>query len=94
MDKVFGPSVSTYVIYEEKLKELVIKVVDGINATIFAYGQTSSGKTYTMRGTEEYPGVIPLAIEDVFKWIYKNHEREYLCRISYLEVIIRNIFNN
>lgn len=35
--------------------------------TVFAYGQTSSGKTFTMRGTQDTPGIIPLAIRDVFK---------------------------
>ena len=37
--------------------------------TVFAYGQTSSGKTFTMMGTEEQPGVIPLAIQEIFEYI-------------------------
>jgi centromeric protein E len=43
--------------------------MEGINGTIFAYGQTSSGKTFTMKGSHEYPGIIPLAIQDIFKFI-------------------------
>jgi len=39
--------------------------------TIFAYGQTSSGKTFTMMGSEHNPGVMPLALEDVFQTIKK-----------------------
>lgn len=39
--------------------------------TIFAYGQTASGKTYTMMGSEDYLGVIPRAIHDIFQKIKK-----------------------
>ena len=37
--------------------------------TIFAYGQTNAGKTYTMKGSKQNPGVIPLAIQDIFSYI-------------------------
>lgn len=40
-----------------------------IEGTVFAYGQTNSGKTYTMRGTKAEPGVIPLAVHDLFQII-------------------------
>lgn len=46
--------------------------------TIFAYGQTSSGKTFTMMGTSRTPGVIPQAVEDVFQSI-KNVRMDYTC---------------
>jgi len=39
--------------------------------TVFAYGQTASGKTYTMTGIEGQPGIIPQAIEDVFAYIHE-----------------------
>ena len=41
-------------------------VMQGFNGTIFAYGQTASGKTFTMMGNDFYPGIVPLAIEDIF----------------------------
>jgi len=40
-----------------------------IEGTVFAYGQTNSGKTYTMRGSKAEPGVIPLAVNDLFRII-------------------------
>lgn len=43
--------------------------MDGVNGTVFAYGQTSSGKTYTIQGNEREPGIIPLGIEQVFSQI-------------------------
>ena len=39
--------------------------------TVFAYGQTSSGKTHTMMGTNENPGVIPLGVKDIFRYVRK-----------------------
>ncbi|EFJ34685.1 hypothetical protein SELMODRAFT_81191, partial [Selaginella moellendorffii] len=52
---------------------------------IFAYGQTSSGKTYTMRGSERDPGLIHRAICDVFSTIQSVY-REFLIRVSYMEI--------
>lgn len=49
------------------------------SGTIFAYGQTASGKTYTMMGSEDYLGVIPRAIHDIFQKINKvNNLAEFL----------------
>lgn len=60
--------------------------MNGINGTIFAYGQTSSGKTYTMQGTKSSPGIISLSIKDVFNFIEKHSHGEFLLRVSYLEI--------
>ncbi|XP_074313244.1 kinesin-like protein KIN-7M, chloroplastic isoform X6 [Silene latifolia] len=60
--------------------------MDGINGTVFAYGVTSSGKTHTMHGDDSYPGIIPLAIKDVFSIIQETSGREFLLRVSYLEI--------
>ncbi|MEJ1270799.1 centromere protein E [Cricetulus griseus] len=54
--------------------------------TIFAYGQTASGKTHTMMGSEDCLGVIPRAIHDIFQRIKKFPEREFLLRVSYMEI--------
>ncbi|KAI9142686.1 P-loop containing nucleoside triphosphate hydrolase protein [Paraphysoderma sedebokerense] len=64
--------------------------------TIFAYGQTSSGKTFTMNGSNREPGVIPLAISDIFNSISQDETHEYLLRISYCEIyneVIRDLVN-
>ncbi|KAG0474889.1 hypothetical protein HPP92_014575 [Vanilla planifolia] len=54
--------------------------------TVFAYGVTSSGKTHTMHGDQNSPGIIPLAIKDVFSIIQDTPGREFLLRVSYLEI--------
>lgn len=66
---------------------LVWSAMDGFNATIFAYGQTGSGKTFTMKGNlRRNPGIIPLAVQDLFEYIKQTPEREFLLRVSYFEI--------
>mmetsp|Transcript_12 Transcript_12/g.13 ORF Transcript_12/g.13 Transcript_12/m.13 type:complete len:818 (+) Transcript_12:117-2570(+) len=85
-DRVFGAEESTETLYDEVMQDLVVSAMEGKHCSAFAFGQTSTGKTYTMQGTSEYPGVIPRAIHDVFSYISKRSDREFLLRVSYLEV--------
>ncbi|KAG8761357.1 Kinesin-like protein kip2 [Serendipita sp. 396] len=73
-------------IYEAAARRHVRSAMEGFNAVIFAYGQTASGKTFTLSGTDEEPGVIPRAMRDVFAYIKATPDREYLLRASYLEI--------
>lgn len=86
LDNIFGKGWTTQQVYEQTTQALIQKVVGGFNSTVFAYGQTSSGKTHTMRGTDEEPGIIPLAVGEIFDHIGKTQEREFLLRVSYMEV--------
>ena len=65
--------------------------MEGYNAVIFAYGQTASGKTFTLSGDEAEPGIIPRAMKDVFAFIRRTSTREYLLRCSYLEIYNESI---
>jgi centromeric protein E len=60
--------------------------MQGYNAVCFAYGQTGSGKSHTMTGTPAAPGVVPLAVEEIFQIIRKETDREWVLRASYLEL--------
>jgi centromeric protein E len=60
--------------------------MQGFNAVCFAYGQTGSGKSHTMAGTTGDPGVVPLAVEEIFRIIREGREREWVLRASYLEL--------
>lgn len=60
--------------------------MDGYHGTVFAYGMTGTGKTFSMQGTTSSPGVIPLAITDIFSYIRETPHREFLLRVSYLEI--------
>ncbi|XP_057456471.1 kinesin-like protein KIN-7D, mitochondrial [Lotus japonicus] len=85
-DRVFGPHTITDEVYEVAAKPVVKAAMEGVNGTVFAYGVTSSGKTHTMHGDQDSPGIIPLAIKDVFSIIQDTPGREFLLRVSYLEI--------
>ncbi|CAL5027435.1 unnamed protein product [Urochloa decumbens] len=85
-DKVFGPATTTRHVYDVAAQHVVSGAMQGINGTVFAYGVTSSGKTHTMHGEQKSPGIIPLAVKDVFSIIQDTPGREFLLRVSYLEI--------
>ncbi|KAL2477120.1 Kinesin motor family protein [Forsythia ovata] len=85
-DKVFGPNTNTQEVYEVAGRPVVKAAMEGVNGTVFAYGVTSSGKTHTMHGDQNSPGIIPLAIKDVFSIIQDTPGCEFLLRVSYLEI--------
>ncbi|KAL8152097.1 hypothetical protein V2J09_021905 [Rumex salicifolius] len=85
-DHVFDESCSNSRVYDLLTKDIIHSAVEGFNGTCFAYGQTSSGKTFTMNGSENDPGIIQRAVRDVFERIHKNDDREFLIRVSYMEI--------
>lgn len=71
-DNVFDTNASTRDVYDEFAKPIIQSAMDGVNGTIFAYGMTSSGKTYTIYGSESGDaGIISLAIQNIFRIIEK-----------------------
>lgn len=101
-DKVFGENANTCEIYDALVRDLVESVTeDGINGTIFTYGQTCSGKTFTMQGSgdnESCVGIIQLAAKDVFQSIKENESNsECSVRVSYVEIYneeLRDLLND
>ena len=62
-------------------------VLQGRNGTVFCYGATGAGKTYTMLGTMESPGVMVLAIKDLFSKVrQRSYDGNYSIQLSYLEI--------
>ncbi|XP_073045805.1 LOW QUALITY PROTEIN: kinesin-like protein KIN-7K, chloroplastic [Primulina eburnea] len=95
-DRVFGPTTTTRHVYDVAAQHVVSGAMDGINGTIFAYGITSSGKTHTMHGDQRSPGIIPLAVKDAFSIIQETPSREFLLRVSYLEIyneVVNDLLN-
>ncbi|KAK3245095.1 hypothetical protein CYMTET_45320 [Cymbomonas tetramitiformis] len=90
-DRVFGVNSETAELYSATCAKLTASAVQGFNGTIFAYGQTSSGKTHTIRGTEQCPGVLPLAILDMFEQVKLNVDRKFLIRVCYIEIYNEDI---
>ncbi|XP_065200070.1 kinesin heavy chain isoform X2 [Planococcus citri] len=94
-DKVFKPNASQDKVYSEAAKSIVKDVLCGYNGTIFAYGQTSSGKTHTMEGVIGDPakqGIIPRIVNDIFNHIYAMEENlEFHIKVSYFEIYMDKI---
>uniref|UniRef100_A0A8C9WSB4 Kinesin-like protein n=1 Tax=Scleropages formosus TaxID=113540 RepID=A0A8C9WSB4_SCLFO len=76
-DRVFQSSTTQEQVYNACAQKIVKDVLEGYNGTIFAYGQTSSGKTHTMEGNLHDPdgmGIIPRIVQDIFNYIYSMDE--------------------
>ncbi|XP_015914812.1 kinesin-like protein KIF3B isoform X2 [Parasteatoda tepidariorum] len=87
-DAVFDGGSQTDV-YDEVFRPLVDSVINGFNGTIFAYGQTGAGKTYTMEGVlgdPEHEGVIPHSFKHIFSRIARSENTQFLVSASYLEI--------
>ncbi|XP_014822994.1 PREDICTED: kinesin-like protein KIF3B [Poecilia mexicana] len=88
-DSVYDCNSKQIDLYDETFRPLVDSVLLGFNGTIFAYGQTGTGKTYTMEGVRNDPerrGVIPNSFEHIFTHISRSQNQQYLVRASYLEI--------
>ncbi|XP_019167216.1 PREDICTED: kinesin-like protein KIN-8A isoform X2 [Ipomoea nil] len=86
-DAAFPESASQQEVYSTTTAELVEAVVQGRNGSVFCYGATGAGKTHTMLGTVESPGVMVLAIKDLFtKLRQMSFDGNHVVHLSYLEV--------
>uniref|UniRef100_A0A8C5HDW3 Kinesin-like protein n=1 Tax=Gouania willdenowi TaxID=441366 RepID=A0A8C5HDW3_GOUWI len=89
-DTVFGPESKQLDVYNLTARPIIDSVLEGYNGTIFAYGQTGTGKTYTMEGVRAVPeqrGIIPNSFAHVFGHIAKAEgDTRFLVRVSYLEI--------
>ncbi|XP_078152877.1 P-loop containing nucleoside triphosphate hydrolases superfamily protein [Carex rostrata] len=96
-DKVFGPNSKQKDLYNQAVIPIVKEVLEGFNCTIFAYGQTGTGKTYTMEGEcrrskarsrGQLPpdaGVIPRAVKQIFDTL-ESQNAEYSVKVTFLEL--------
>lgn len=93
-DRVFGPETEQRRLYEECAMPVVASVLNGFNGTLIAYGQTGTGKTYTMEGftsdAAERRGIIPRAMEDIFRQMSVRRAKDstgtFSIRASYLQI--------
>ena len=89
-DYVYPDTAQQCQVYETTAKHSVLSALQGYNASIIAYGQTSAGKTYTMEGfdSERLRGIIPRAIEEIFNYIEQKASptMRFLVRASYLQI--------
>ena len=92
-DRAFDGSANNEHIYEHTVKSLIDGVLRGMNATVFAYGATGSGKTYTMVGNERDPGLMVMSLRDIFGQMQADSDKDFHVRCSYLEVYNEIIYD-
>ena len=86
-DRVFDDNTTQGDVYESTTRNLLDSVMDGYNATVFAYGATGCGKTHTITGTAQQPGIIFLTMQELFERITdRNEEKVTEVSLSYLEI--------
>lgn len=95
-DYVFNPSTHQADVYDMSARQIIHSVLQGFNGTVFAYGQTSSGKTFTMSGASiddpDLKGIIPRMVGDVFSKIESADEHlEFTVKVGYCEIYLEKI---
>ena len=90
-DYAFDSKDTQETIFNSTTKPLIEGIINGFNATVFAYGATGAGKTYTMLGEDGNPGIMSLTFGELFKQIKNYSNREYLIKLCYLEIYNENI---
>uniref|UniRef100_A0A671TRL7 Kinesin-like protein n=1 Tax=Sparus aurata TaxID=8175 RepID=A0A671TRL7_SPAAU len=97
-DQVFSESSTQVDIFENTTKGVLDGVMNGFNCTVFAYGATGAGKTHTMLGSQDDPGVMYRTMKELFKRMDDaKEEKEFAVAFSYLEVYneqIRDLLAN
>ena len=84
---MFKPEDNNEAVYNELNEhKLIDSAMNGFNATIFAYGQTASGKTHTMMGSKNEKGIIQNAVDEIFDFIEIEEERQFQIQVSYMEI--------
>ncbi|XP_071540664.1 kinesin-like protein KIF19 isoform X3 [Panulirus ornatus] len=91
-DRLFHEDSTQKAVYEDTTKHLVEDVVNGFCATVFAYGATGAGKTFTMVGSPDQPGIMVRALNDLFQILGDpDKQKKTKISMSYLEIYNENI---
>ncbi|KAK4154217.1 P-loop containing nucleoside triphosphate hydrolase protein [Chaetomidium leptoderma] len=86
-DRIFDQNACQSDVYEATTRGLLDSILDGYNATVFAYGATGCGKTHTITGTSQHPGIIFLTMQELFEKINeRSADKVTEVSLSYLEI--------
>lgn len=95
-DGCYGPGSGQEAIFRENLAPLIERVLAGYNGTVFAYGNTGAGKTFTMQGSPADPGMIPLAVAELLAKLSQRQSRSqtrWTLGVSYLEIYKERVYD-
>ncbi|KAJ3416519.1 Kinesin-like protein kif3b [Chytridiales sp. JEL 0842] len=93
-DAAFGENSKQMEVYNATARSIVDAVLNGFNGTVFCYGQTGTGKTFSMQGVPDVPhlrGIIPNAFNHIFDHIARAVHKKFLVRVSFLEIYNEDI---
>ena len=100
-DKIYTPKTESQIIYKEICQNIIKNFINGLNGSIFMYGQTTSGKTFTMLGTPNNPGILPCSLNDIFIMMNENSNimenikfNIYCCYIEIYNEKVNDLLNN
>jgi len=95
-DNVFDENSTQSEVFKTVAQPIIAEVMKGYNGTVFAYGQTSSGKTHTMEGPDiessELRGIIPRTVDEIFKEVNNSEDTlEFILKCSYIEIYMEKV---
>jgi len=91
-DHVFGENSTQEQVFNIAALPVISDMLQGYNCTIFVYGQTSSGKTFSMTGDRENPGLSPRLLKKIFDHIYNSTDNtRFTIHVSYIEIYLEKI---
>ncbi|XP_039748795.1 kinesin-like protein KIF18A isoform X2 [Pararge aegeria] len=93
-DCVCGPKTTNQDVFESATKDMLASLMEGYNCSVFVYGATGAGKTFTMIGSKEHPGITYLTMDHLFRTISGFQvDREFDIGVSYIEVYNENVYD-
>ena len=100
-DRIYSYNSESQIIYKDICQDIIKRIIEGYNGSIFMYGQTTSGKTFTMLGTPNSPGILPCSLNDIFILVNRLEQENKNIMIniycSYIEIYnekINDLLNN
>ncbi|XP_018007501.2 kinesin-like protein KIN-7D, chloroplastic [Hyalella azteca] len=92
-DRVFDGNTRNVEVFRCAMMPLIEGVFEGSNGTLFAYGYTATGKTHTLLGCEEDPGIFRLAIANILEGVQNAQNRQYMVRVSIIELYMQKFYD-
>ncbi|KNE57035.1 hypothetical protein AMAG_02795 [Allomyces macrogynus ATCC 38327] len=91
LDNVYGPDSTQRSIFDTNVRPMLDEALTGVNATIFAYGMTGSGKTFTIEGTAEHPGIVINTV--MYLLAKRTHANDFTFSVSFFEIYCENVID-
>ncbi|KNE70778.1 hypothetical protein AMAG_14902 [Allomyces macrogynus ATCC 38327] len=91
LDNVYGPDTTQRAIFDANVRPMLDEALTGVNATVFAYGMTGSGKTFTIEGTAEHPGIVINTV--MYLLAKRTHANDFSFSVSFFEIYCENVID-